>query len=243
MANLLQNQGAYCQGFPPGGGLMKVRTFALGLVMTGFTLASAVPALAQNPKVSDPGGGSGARSNPGSSGGGETAVSRGGGSAAATTSSGGGSATTSSSNGGSSAGAVSTPSSGFGSFAGAREAAPSHRFSDRNSASANDGQKATPRSASGGSSSASGSSGGSATPRGSSAAPASGGNNRSSGGGNGARSRTNPDNSNNASGTREVPTWSRPRGDQPVTGSAVTRTGPPPNQNGSYNGSYGGGYY
>src|SRR5206468_2252002 len=170
MANLLQNQGAYCQRFPPGGGLMKVRTLALGLVMTGFTLASAVPALAQNPKVSDPGGGSGARSNPGSSGSGETAVSRGGGGAATTTSSGGG---------------------------------------------------------------------GAATPRGSSAAPASGGNNRSSGGGNGARSRTNPDNSNNASGAREVPTWSRPRGDQPVTGSAVTRTGPPPNHNGSYNGSYG----
>src|SRR5437868_2383401 len=117
MANLLQNQGAYCQRFPPGGGLMKVRTLALGLVMTGFTLASAVPALAQNPKVSDPGGGSGARSNPGSSGSGETAVSRGGGGAATTTSSGGGSATTtSSSNGGSSAGAVSAPSSGFGSF-------------------------------------------------------------------------------------------------------------------------------
>jgi hypothetical protein len=207
---------------------MKVRTFRLGLVIAGFTLASAAPALAQSPKAGDQGGGgSGARSNPGSSsGGGESAVARGGG-GGATTSAGGGSSATSSggSSGTSNAG---SPSTSFGAFGGVREAAPSHRFSDRSGARTSDGQKATPRSTSGGSAS----SGGTATPRGSSAAPSSGGN--------GARSRTAPDNSNNASGAREVPTWSRPRGDQPITGTAVGRTGPPANQNGA---GYGGGYY
>jgi len=38
-----------------------------------------------------------------------------------------------------------------------------------------------------------------------------------------------------------VPNWSRPRGDQPVTGTAVTRVGPPPN--GNHDRYYGGGYY
>jgi hypothetical protein len=33
-----------------------------------------------------------------------------------------------------------------------------------------------------------------------------------------------------------VPNWSRPRGDRPVTGTAVERTGPPPNRDGYYRG-------
>jgi len=236
MADLLQNQEAYWQVFPRGGALMKVRNFTLGIVLAGATLVAG-PALAQSPKEggSAAGGGSGARSNP--SGGGESAVSRGGGGGSAV-SNGGGSATTTS--GGSSAGSsVSTPSSDFGGFGARREAAPSHRFSDRGGARATDpGQRATPRSASDGSSSSA--SGGQAVPRGSSAAPASSGNTRGSA--SGTRSRaTAPDNSNNASGAREVPNWSRPRGDQPVTGTAVTRVGPPPN--GNHDRYYGGGYY
>jgi len=236
MADLLQNQEAYCQVFPRGGALMKVRNFTLGIVLAGATLVAG-PALAQSPKEggSAAGGGSGARSNP--SGGGESAVSRGGGGGSAVSNGGGSSTTTS---GGSSAGSsVSTPSSDFGGFGAMREAAPSHRFSDRGGARATDpGQRATPRSASDGSSSSA--SGGQAVPRGTAAAPASSGNNR--GTASGTRSRaTAPDNSNNASGAREVPNWSRPRGDQPVTGTAVTRVGPPPN--GDHGRYYGGGYY
>jgi hypothetical protein len=222
---------------------MKVRNLTLGLVIAGFTLASAAPALAQNPKAGDTGGGgSGARSNPGNAGGGETAVSRGGGGGSTAASSGGGSVSTSS-GGGSSADASSSPSTSFGSFGGVREAAPSHRFSDRSGARVDNGQKATPRSASGGSSA---SGGGTAVPRGGSASPApssaSGGNTRS-GGNSGARSRTASEGTNNASGAREVPNWSRPRGDQPVTGTAVPRVGPPPSDNGYYGHYYGSGYY
>jgi PEGA domain-containing protein len=219
---------------------MKVRTVTFGVVIAAFTLASAAPALAQNPKVGDPGGGSGsgARSNPGSSGGGETAVARGGSSGGGATTSAGGDATTSSGGSSTSSAGVNSPSTSFGSFSGVREAAPSHRFSDRSGARLSDGQKATPRSAGAGSSS-SGSSG-TATPRSTAAPSSSGSSNPSSGGGSGARSRaTAPDASNNASGAREVPSWSRPRGDQPVTGTAVTRVGPPPN----HNGYYGSGYY
>src|SRR6187455_661733 len=102
MADLLQNHEAYCQVHSRGGALMKVRNLTVGLVIAGFTLASAAPALAQNPKAGDTGGGSGARSNPGNAGGGETAVSRGGGGGGTTASSGGGSVSTSS-GGGSSA--------------------------------------------------------------------------------------------------------------------------------------------
>src|SRR6476619_5469056 len=135
MADLLQNQDAYCQVFPRGGALMKVRNFTLGIVLAGATLVAG-PALAQSPKEggSAAGGGSGARSNP--SGGGESAVSRGGGGGSAVSNGGGSSTTTS---GGSSAGSsVSTPSSDFGGFGAMREAAPSHRFSDRGGARATD---------------------------------------------------------------------------------------------------------
>jgi len=215
---------------------MKVRNFTLGIVLAGATLVAG-PALAQSPKEggSAAGGGSGARSNP--SGGGESAVSRGGGGTAV--SNGGGSATTTS--GGSSAGSsVSTPSSDFGGFGTMREAAPAHRFSDRGGARATDpGQRATPRSASDGSSSSA--SGGQAVPRGSAAAPASSGNNRGSASGTRSRATAADNSNNNASGAREVPNWSRPRGDQPVTGTAVTRVGPPPN--GDHGRYYGGGYY
>jgi hypothetical protein len=48
---------------------------------------------------------------------------------------------------------------------------------------------------------------------------------------------------NNASGAREVPSWSRPRGDRPATGEAVDRTVPVPNRDGNNRGRYGYGDY
>ena len=220
---------------------MKVRQLKLGIVLAGFTLAAA-PAFAQSPKEGGgaPGGGASERS-----GGGGAATSAGGGGG------GGGSVATGSSGGGASSigGATfSTPSGNAATASnlsfgdrGVREDAPRHRagFSESRGVSAgDDGQKATPRTASG-------SSGGGerAVPRGT----ASSGGNTSNGGDSGARTRTAPranaGNENNASGTREVPSWSRPRGDRPVTGSAVERVGPPPDRNGGYHGRYYDPYY
>jgi hypothetical protein len=48
-----------------------------------------------------------------------------------------------------------------------------------------------------------------------------------------ASSEANP---NNAAGAREVPNWSRPRGDNPTTGAAVPRTGAPPDRDNRYGG-------
>jgi hypothetical protein len=118
------------------------------------------------------------------------------------------------------------------------------------------GQKATSRSA--GPSGGSGSSGGTAVTRGGGSSSG-GGSGGGSGAGAGARSNSGSgDNartpsrtrtaseasapSNNATNTREVPTWSRPRGDRPTTGTAVDRTVPPPDRNGNYRDRYGYGY-
>jgi hypothetical protein len=141
-----------------------------------------------------------------------------------------------------------------------RESAPQHRAgygygyaSSYRASAAGDDQKPTPRAAgpsggSGGSGTAvtrgEGSSSGGASSSGSGAPTRSG-----SSSGEGARARgterTPPpehaaSGSNNASSTREVPTWSRPRGDRPATGTAVDRTTPLPDRNGNY-GRYG--YY
>jgi hypothetical protein len=232
---------------------MKVRSFKLGIVVAGLTLAS-LPALAQDPKGGGgpAAGGGGERSGTGSvasSGGG------GGGGGVATGGSGGGSSVSSSGGGGfssPSSAAASNPSVSVGAR-GMREAAPSHRASysensgARSRTASDDGQKAQPRTASGGSS---GGSGERAVPRGSSSSGSSGssgGNTATASGG-----RTRPatasgeaSGSNNASGAREVPTWSRPRGDRPATGVAVDRTTPIPDRNGNYRGryGYGGGFY
>src|SRR5439155_453532 len=103
-------------------------------------------------------------------------------------------------------------------------------------------QKATPRS-SGGSSSSSGSSasGGSRAPSGGDHAVTRG-TASSSGSGNAGSRRAGEGNTNNTSGAREVPNWSRPRGDHPVTDTAVTREGPRPDRNGD-RGRQGGYYY
>jgi hypothetical protein len=239
---------------------MKVRTIGLGMVL-GLALAAA-PVIAQDPK----GGG-------GAPGGGASERTGGGGAAANSGSgvSGGGSGgsvatgSSSSSSSSSSSGTSLASPTGAGAMAsdlsigarGIREERPSHRAgysaaSSVNTASdaeINDAQKATPRTASGSGGNASGGgSGEHAVPRGAAAGSASGNSN----GGN-TRARTPPPSSseNNSSGTREVPTWSRPRGDRPQTGTATDRVGPPPNDNHGYYGGryddpyayYGGGYY
>ncbi len=246
---------------------MKAFSLRVGIVVAGFTLAT-VPAFGQA-RPSESGGapaGAADRSTGGgapSSGG---AVDRGsggssGGGGGSVASSGGGGAI---SNGGGgtnysspSASAITSPSMSSGS---AREAAPRHRdgFSS-GMAYFDEGQRATPRS-----SGPSGGGSGSAVTRGGGGSSSSG----SSGGGSSAgagsrsgssdnpgtratgRTRTGPapeasaGAANNAGGAREVPSWSRPRGDRPVTGTAVERTVPVYGGGGYGGGSggYGGGY-
>ena len=218
---------------------MNLRNFKLGIVLAGVTFAAA-PAFAQSPKEGGGAAGGGAAER---TGGGGAATSTGGGG-------GGGGSVATGSGGGGGASSVAGPtfSSPSGSAAtasnlsfgdrGVREDAPRHRagFSDSRSmgASGDDGQKAQPRTASG-------SSGGDrAVPRGTAASGA------DSNSGSSGRTRTAPSNesgTNNAAGTREVPTWSRPRGDRPTTGTAVERVGPPPDRDGGYHGRYYDPYY
>jgi PEGA domain len=237
---------------------MKSLRYGLGIVVAGVALA-ATPAFAQKPETGGGGGpASGAvdRASGGGSpsGGGAVDRSSSGGSTVSSSSdssSGGGGSSFSSP----SAGAASSPSISFGDRS-TREFAPRHRegFSSGLSYSASDdGQKATPRSSGGSSSSGGGSSSGTAVTRGggssSGSSSSSGGSaatSSDSGGRSTTRTRTGPapeasSNNNNSSGTREVPTWSRPRGDQPTTGTAKDRTVPPPDRNGGDHGRYG--YY
>jgi hypothetical protein len=213
---------------------MKVRNVRLGIVLAGFTLVAA-PVLAQSPKEGgSPAGGGADRS---ASGGGP--ANAGGGGTTAVASSGGGSSSSSSGGGfGSMRNSASASDPSFG-VRGLRETAPAHRAGySASAANSDDGQKATPRTAtaSGGNSG----SGERAVPRGAAASGDSGGN--------GGRTRAGSGDRNNESGAREVPNWSRPRGDNPQTGTAVPRVGPPPDLNGNhgryYDPYYGyGGYY
>ena len=149
-----------------------------------------------------------------------------------------------------SASSASSPSLSFGDRS-SREMAPRHRegFTNR-TAYSDDGQRAAPRSSgpSGGGGDravtrGSGGSGGSSSSGGNGSAAA------SSDGGSRSTSRTRngsaPEvsNSNNSTGTREVPTWSRPRGDSPTVGQAKERTVPPPDRDGGYHGRYYSPYY
>ena len=219
---------------------MKVRNIGLGIVL-GVALAAS-PVLAQDPKGGSgaPGGGASERSG----GGGAAANSGSGVSGGNVGGGGGGSVASGGSSAASSSGVSMNSPSGNGATAsnlsfgdrGFREARPAHRpgYSAATSPGigASDGdQKASPRTAS-----ASGGSGGGerAVPRGSSGGGS--GSNNASGGGN-ARVRTPPPSSNgdnNAAGAREVPNWSRPRGDRPATGTAVDRVGPPPDPDHGY---------
>ena len=220
---------------------MKVRNYSLAVVLAAFTVAAA-PALAQGPKEggspsgggADRGGGGGA-GNSGNAGGG------GGGGGIATGGGGGGSSS-------SSGGATFSSPSGFGATAsnlslgdrGLRQTAPTRRSEFAgwaSSSAASDGQR--PRTAAGSGSGNSGGNGGGerAVPRGNSAEPSSG--RDASSGSAGTRTRVSPSsesNTNNSAGAREVPTWSRPRGDRPVSGQAVERVGPPPDRDRNYRG-------
>jgi hypothetical protein len=243
---------------------MKVRILKLGIVLVGFTLAAA-PALAQGPKegggpagggASDRSGGGGAATSSGSgaagsAGGGGVAMG-GGGSGGGSSSSGGASFSSPSGN------AATASNLSFGDR-GVRESAPQRRAgfnSGSRTASANgapndsqDSQKATPRTA------GSSGSGERAVPRGTSSSGGDSNSGASNAGNTRERARPTGDGgANNAAGAREIPTWSRPRGDRPVTGVAVDRVGPPPDRNGGnrgggryyydpfYYGGYGGGY-
>jgi hypothetical protein len=243
---------------------MKSFSSRLGIVLASLTLAAG-PAFAQKPGegagAADRATGSNASSNAGG------AVDRGGGggggSAASTASSGGGGggAITSSGGGASNntfsspaAGAVASPSISFGDRA-VPEFAPRHRGDFRGNASAysDDGQKGTPRSSgpSGGGSNGGAVSRGSGSSSGSSGASGTRAGSESSDSGSGRTpSRTRSGSTaeasapaNNATGTREVPTWARPRGDRPTTGQAVQRTVPPDiDRDGHYTDRYGYGY-
>lgn len=214
---------------------MKVRKIGLGLVLAGFTLATAAPAMAQ----SDPRGGSGAP------GGGASERSGGGGASTSSGTVGGGAVSSGGGGGGgvggggstSSGGGYSSPSMGSdtsGRFSsidrGTRATAPERRAGFAASSSSQDGQKANPRTAAGSGS------GERAVPRGTASGGSSSGDSSANSG------RTRNPGGNNASGTREVPQWSRPRGDRPATGVAVDRVGPPPDRDRDRNrGRYG--YY
>ena len=220
---------------------MKVRKIGLGIVLAGFTLASAAPAIAQSdPRggggppgggASERTGGGGASTSSGTVGGGGGVATGGGG--------GGGGVSSGSSSGG---GAFNSPSGGTasGNFSsidrGTRATAPERR-SGFSESSSQDAQKASPRTAAGSGS------GERAVPRGT----ASGGSSSGSGGDNANSGRTRNPGGNNASGTREVPEWSRPRGDRPATGVAVDRVGPPPDRDRDRDrgrfGAGSGGYY
>jgi hypothetical protein len=240
---------------------MKSFSLGFGIAVAAFTL-SAAPAWAQRPESG--GGGpaaagavdraSGNAGTPSSGGG---AVDRGSGGASSAGSSGSSGSTSSVGGGGGGADfsspssrIASSPSAGFGGGARMRESAPEHRpgFGARAMMYSEDGQRATPR----GAGPSSGGSSGTAVTRGgdsSSGGSSSGAGARAGSGDSGAarpagRARTAaaaPE-SNNASGAREVPSWSRPRGDRPATGSAKDRTVAPPDRDGDFRGRYAYGY-
>jgi hypothetical protein len=231
---------------------MKSVNFGVGIVVATLAL-SAVPVFAQKPESGSSGGPAAGAVDRSSGGGGAPAgggaVDRGsGGSSVGSSGSTSGSVSSGSDVSSSYPGANSSPTLGF-SGRSVRESAPEHRpgFGARMSY-ADDGQRATPRSGGG-------SGGGSAVTRGggSSSGGSSGGGSSAgarSGSGDSSPSRTtgrmrtapapehNAANDNNATGAREVPSWSRPRGDRPTTGTATDRTVPVPDRNGGFYGRY-----
>ena len=246
---------------------MKGFSLRLGIAVAGFTLATVPAFGQARPSESggapagaaDRSTGGGASSSGGAVDRGSGGSSGGGGGGSVASSGGGGSI--SSGGGGSSfsspsGSAIASPSMSSGSSA--RETAPRHRdgFSS-GMAYFDEGQRATPRSSGpsgggstgsavsrGGGSSSSGSSGGGSSSGGSSAGAGSrSGSSDTPGTRATGRTRTGPapessaGAANNLSGAHEVPTWSRPRGDRPVTGTAVDRTVP------IYGGGGNGGWY
>jgi hypothetical protein len=214
---------------------MKALHLRLGIAVAGLLL-SAGPVLAQRPEP-------GAAADRGAGGGGSAVTnssssSSGGGGGGSVSSSGGGGGSSSSSGGGysspSSAG-FSSPSISAGDRA-FRTTAPERRV--------NYGDQAAPRVR------PSGGDGAQTAPR--NEGPRSDGVDRAdravsrgvaaSSGGTGRRASESG--GNNLNGASEVPNWSRPRGDRPVTDSAVPRVGPRPERNaGERNRGYDAGYY
>ena len=233
---------------------MKAFNQKLAIAVTGLLL-TAGPALAQaggdrgGAGGGDRGGASGSTTSAGggmnASGGGGNIAGGGGGS----TSSGGGGDVSSPS-----ASSFSSPSMSL-SDRGFRSIAPEHRLSysatsGQRSHTASSGDQATARPSSDAPSRSGGGNSGSgerATPR----SESGGSGERAVARGTGASAarenagtsrRANEGNANNANGANEVPNWSRPRGDRPATDVAVTRTGPqPPRDSGDRNRGYG--YY
>ena len=232
---------------------MKVRNYSLAVAVAALSVA-ATPVLAQSPREGGSpsnggseragGGGTGNSGNAGGGGGGGGSVSTGGGGGGGSSSASGGGASFSSPSGI----AATSPDISMGDR-GFRQTAPQHRSEfagwASSSATASDGQ-ARPRSAAG--SGGSGGSGERAVPRSGSAGGRDAGSATETGG---ARSRMTPPpreassatNPNNVAGEREVPNWSRPRGDNPTTGVAVPRVGPPPDRESYYHGRYYDPYY
>jgi hypothetical protein len=226
---------------------MKLFNVRVAVVVAGLALAAG-PALAQDPKggggapgggASERGGGGGAAASNGAGGGGGNIAGGG--------STGGGSSFSSPSIGSASAAPLSVSDRGF------AMPAPQHRLSytsdGAQSHTASSGQHASPRSS--GSSSSGSSNRGSAGSQ-NTAAPrsgaASGDGARARGSDNQARARvTTPSaessSTNNANANREVPTWGRPRGDRPATGTAVPRTVPADRSGGALRGRGYNGYY
>jgi len=245
---------------------MKAFSLRVAVVVAGLALAAG-PVLAQSPKAGgDPGGGGGRGGGGGGASSGGGPAGGGGGNIAGSVSSGGGGGDVSS--GGSSFSSPSVgsigPSSSFGSHGGMQMAAPVHRTSVSYSAdgagqrthapqnnSPSSGERAVPRAS---------------APSNGSSASASGGNRANSSPRNGDSPRNDSSTtgrsprvaagesirntaagvtSNNASGANEVPSWSRSRGDRPVTGTAVPRSpnNPPPDRNHGRYGYYDPYYY
>jgi PEGA domain len=229
---------------------MKAFSLKFAIAITGLLL-TAGPALAQ---AGGDRGGAGGGDRGG--GGGSTTTSGGGtnaGGGGGNTGGGGGGGSASSGGGGGGFGstpsvsAISSPSISMGDR-GFRATMPEHRVSYSPSNHTASGDQARPRS--GGASSESGRSGGSASSGGDRATP------RNESGSSGERAasrgigaasrenagsrRANEGTTNNANGAREVPNWSRPRGDRPASDVAVPRVGPqPPRDSGDRNRVYG----
>lgn len=196
---------------------MKPFNMKLGMMAVGLAL-TAMPVLA------------GQRPSEGTSPGADRAVDRGSNAAGGGSASAGGGGGNVAGGGGSAA--SSSPSSDG-------AASPSVSGADRSSPMAAEPQHRRPSGGGGGGSSSGG--GDRAVPRGSGSSGSSGNSGTTrSGGGSTTSSSAGSNNSSEPNHDRAVPSWSRPRGDQPSTGTAVDRTTPPHRGDGVI---IGGGYY
>lgn len=189
---------------------MKAFTIRAAMLVAGLALAAG-PALAQ--KAGPGGGGNGGNGGGGANAGGGGATVSGG---SVVGSGSGGGATTSSSSGGfssPSAGGGGGSSQSYGSMRGGamRTTAPEHRTSFSYSANQHATPAAAPRAASGNRTASNSGGTSAAQPRADASHAV-------------ARSGSKQTAANNPAGNREVPSWSRNRGGQPSTGTAIPRS-------------------